>query len=133
PDLITRFRLKEDWFFDRNLGRMVVRIIGIAPLLDKYNEESQQYMFSYPMFWLHYPELREVLARYEVFNPENEVARMTWDEFFENRYFASYIIKTSNPFDATLATMGLQGTDALYEGQRISEEIFNKEHDMWVY
>ncbi|RYE20564.1 MAG: gliding motility protein GldN, partial [Sphingobacteriales bacterium] len=39
PDLITRFRLKEDWFFDRNLGRMVVRIIGIAPLLDKYNEE----------------------------------------------------------------------------------------------
>jgi gliding motility associated protien GldN len=34
PDVVTRFRLKEDWIFDRNLGRMVVRIIGLAPLKD---------------------------------------------------------------------------------------------------
>jgi hypothetical protein len=85
------------------------------------------------MFWIYYPELRETLVQYEVFNPENDVARMTWDEFFENRYFASYIIKVSNPFDNTFNMMGLQGTDALYEGQRTSEVLFNKEHDMWVY
>ncbi len=132
PDAVTKFRIKEDWIFDRNLGRMVVRIVGLAPLLDRYNDDGT-FRASAPMFWIWYPEMRDLLAQYEVFNPENDVARMTWDEYFENRYFASYIIKVSNPFDNTFSQMGLQGTDALYEGQRVSEQIFNKEHDMWVY
>lgn len=132
PEIVTKFRLKEDWIFDRNLGRMVVRIIGMAPLKDVYNEDGS-YRASTPMFWIYYPEMRDLLAQYEVFNPENDVARMTWDEFFENRFFSSYIMKVSNPFDNTFIGMGLQGTDALYEGQRITEQIFNKEHDMWIY
>lgn len=132
PDVVTRFRIKEDVVFDRNIGRMVTRIIGLAPLRDIYNEDGS-YRATTPMFWMYYPEMRETLAQYEVFNPENDVARMTWDEFFENRYFSSYVIKTSNPLDATLQQMGLSGTDLLYEGQRIQEELFNKEHDMWVY
>lgn len=133
PDAVTKFRLKEDWIFDRNLGRMVVRIIGLAPMLDKYSDDDNRYLFSYPMFWVFYPDLRPTLAQYEVFNPENDVARMTWDEFFENRYFSSYVTKVSNPFDKNFNQLGLQGTDALYEGQRVSEDMFNKEHDMWVY
>lgn len=132
PDLITKFRIKEDHMFDRNLGRMVVRIIGLAPLMDKYNDDGS-FRASSPMFWLYYPELRIILVQYEVYNPENDVARMTWDEFFENRYFSSYVVKTSNPFDATFSVMGLEGTDLLYEGQRVNEQLFNKEHDMWVY
>lgn len=132
PDAVTKFRLKEDWMFDRNLGRMVVRIIGMAPMLDRYNEDGS-YRASAPMFWIYYPEMREVLAQYEVFNPENDVARMTWDEYFENRFFSSYIVKVSNPFDNSFTGMGLTGTDALYEGQRQTEMIFNKEHDMWIY
>jgi len=132
PDMVTKFRLKEDWIFDRNLGRMVVRIIGLAPLKDIYNEDGS-FRASTPMFWLYYPELRDLLVQYEVYNPENDVARMNWDEFFENRFFSSYIVKESNPFDNTFNAMGLQGTDTLYEGQRVSEELFNKEHDMWVY
>jgi gliding motility associated protien GldN len=133
PDIVTKFRIKEDWIFDRNLGRMVVRIVGIAPIKDIYNPEDGSYRASTPMFWVWYPELRDQLSQYEVFNPENDVARMTWDEYFENRFFSSYIVKVSNPFDNSLTQMGLQGTDALYEGQRLSETIFNKEHDMWVY
>lgn len=133
PDLVTKFRIKEDYIFDRNQGRMVVRIIGLAPMMDKYSEEDQRFLFSYPMFWIYYPELRETLAKYEVYNPENDARRMTWDEFFENRFFSSYIIKVSNPFDANFNQLGLQGTDALYEGQRVQEELFNKDADMWVY
>lgn len=132
PDAVTKFRLKEDWIFDRNLGRMVVRIIGVAPLKDIYNEDGS-YRASTPMFWIYYPEMRDLVAQYEVFNPENDVARMTWDEYFENRFFSSYIVKVSNPFDNSFTGMGLQGTDALYEGQRTTEQIFNKEHDMWIY
>lgn len=132
PDRITKIRLKEDHIFDRNLGRKVVRIIGLCPLIDRYNDDGS-FRASSPMFWVHYPELRKLLVQYEVYNPDNDVARMTWDEFFENRYFASYIIKTSNPFNMNFTGMGLEGTDFLYEGQRVEEQLFNKEHDMWVY
>lgn len=132
PDVVTKYRIKEDWMFDRNLGRMVVRIIGIAPLIDRYNDDGT-YRGSQPMFWLYYPEIREVIAQYEVYNPENDVARMSWDEYFEGRFFSSRITKVSNPFDQTFNQQGRNGMEALYEAQRTQEMLFNKEHDMWVY
>ncbi len=54
---VTKYRLKEDWIFDRNAGRMVVRIIGIAPLMDRL-DESGNFRGSLAMFWLYYPELK---------------------------------------------------------------------------
>lgn len=132
PEGITKYRVKEDVVFDRNLGRMVTRIIGIAPFKDIYNDDGT-YRASQAMFWLYYPEVRPVIAQYEVFNPDNDVARMTWDDFFEGNYFASRIIKMSNPFDASFKEAGSTNMEALYDGQRAAEKMFNKEHDMWVY
>jgi gliding motility associated protien GldN len=132
PNSITKYRLKEDIIFDRNLGRKVTRIVGLAPLLDK-TSSSGEYMGTAVFFWLYYPEIRDVLAQYEVFNPDNDVARMTWDDYFEGRFFASYIIKVSNPFDARLQDIMPTKMDVLNEGQRISQDLFNKEHDMWIY
>lgn len=132
PNSITKFRIKEDVIFDRNLGRKVTRIIGLAPLLDK-KSASGEFIGTAPFFWLYYPDCRDMLAQYEVFNPENDVARMTWDDYFEGRFFASYIYKISNPFDARFKDLGMNEMDVLNEGQRVSEDLMNKEHDMWVY
>ena len=82
---------------------------------------------------MYYPEITSMLAQYEVFNPDNDVARMTWYDFFEGRYFASRIIKVSNPFDYSFKEKGMGNLEALYEGQKATETLFNKEHDMWVY
>ncbi|MBW7912760.1 MAG: gliding motility protein GldN [Taibaiella sp.] len=133
PDLITKYRIKEDWVFDRNLGRMVVRIVGIAPIKDIIDENTGLFRASQAVFWLYYPEIRPMLAQYEVFNPENDVARMTWDDYFEGRYFSSKIIKTSNPFDLSYSNRRMSPLEALYEGKKAEEMLFNKEHDMWVY
>lgn len=131
-DLVTKYRVKEDWIFDRNLGRMVVRIIGIAPYVDILDPNTLTLRGSSALFWIYYPEAREVLAQYEVFNPENDVQRLTWNDFFEGRFFSSRIIKISNPFDEVISVQH-PGMEGLYEAQRTSEMIFNKEHDMWVY
>jgi gliding motility associated protien GldN len=131
-DQITKFRIKEDWIFDRNLGRMVVRILGIAPLKDEYTDENV-FKFTIPLFWIYYPNIRETLAQYEVYNPENDVARINWDTYFENRYFSSYIIKVSNPYGASFNNLGYTPMEQLYEAEKTNEMIFNKEHDMWVY
>lgn len=132
PDVVTKYRLKEDWYIDRNIGRMQRQIIGIAPFKDIYNDDGS-FRASQAVFWLYYPEITSMLAQYEVFNPDNDVARMTWYEFFEGRYFASRIIKASNPFDYSFKEKGMSNLEALYEGQKATEMLFNKEHDMWVY
>jgi gliding motility associated protien GldN len=137
PSSITKYRIKEDWIFDRNEGQMVVRIVGIAPVKDIVVDGD--YRGSQPLFWLYYPDIRGLLAQYEVFNPLNDVARYTWDEFFESRQFSSRITKVSNPFGANPGSGGenfkdyLSPMESLYESQRTTQEIFNKEHDMWVY
>jgi len=132
PDIVTKYRLKEEWYIDRNIGRMQRQIIGIAPFKDIYNDDGS-FRASQAVFWLYYPEITSMLAQYEVFNPDNDVARMTWYEFFEGRYFASRIIKVSNPFDYSFKEKGMGNLEALYEGQKATEMLFNKEHDMWVY
>jgi gliding motility associated protien GldN len=132
PDVVTKYRVKEDWMFDRNLGRMVVRIIGIAPLIDKYNEDGT-YRGTSPLLWLYYPEARPVFAQYEVFNPENDVHRMTWDDYWEGRYWSGRIIQVSNWENRAFLNAGLTPLEALYESQRAVEQVYEKEHDMWVY
>lgn len=133
PDLVTKYRIKEDWIMDRNIGRMVVRIIGIAPMRDKIDDEGN-FRASYPMLWIYYPELRPVMAQYEVFNPENDVHRLTWDEFLEGRYWSGRIIQASNPFGfTTFQGQGYSDMEALYEGQRLQQKLIDKEHDMWMY
>lgn len=133
PDDITKFRLKEDWIFDKNLGRMVVRIIGIAPYFDKKNDDGT-FRASLPLFWLYYPELRTSNVKYEVYNPENDVYRITWDDFFEKRLFSSYLLKSTfdNPLQEDIIKTK-KGIDILNKGEEVKEKLFNVEHDMWVY
>ena len=137
PGNITKYRIKEDWIFDRNVGQMIVRIVGIAPVIDIMKDGD--YRGSKAVFWLYYPDIRGLLAQYEVFNPHNDLARYTWDEFFESRQFSSKVIQVSNPFGPNPGSGGVKFRDymnpmeSLYESQHTAEEIFNKEHDMWVY
>lgn len=132
PDVVTLYRIKEDWMFDRNLGRMVVRIIGIAPLVDIKNEDGTT-RASTPLLWIYYPEARPVFAQYEVFNPENDVHRLTWDDYLEGRYWSGRIIQVSNGTNESFSQAGMSKMESLYESQRMTEQVFDKEHDMWVY
>lgn len=127
---VNKYRLKEDWVFDRNAGRLVVRIVGLAPLKDELSEATGEVAYSAPMFWLYYPELRKVLANYEVYNPQNTLHRMTWTDYFDGRYFSSYVIKTdaNNPTGSDFAK-GLRG---LEEGEHALDALRDKDDDMWA-
>jgi gliding motility associated protien GldN len=128
---VTKYRIKEDWVFDRNVGRMVVRIVAIAPLKDVTNENTGEYMYSAPLFWLNYEQLRSVLVNYEVYNPQNDLHRMTWTDFFDSRRFASVVIKTSanNPTGTTFER-SLRG---LQDGENAIEGIREMEDNMWSH
>jgi len=128
---VKRLRIKEQWFFDENTSSLQVRILGIAPLIDVKGENGE-FRYEKPLFWAHYPALRPVLARSKVFNPLNDGALTSWEDLFERRFFASHIFKQSNVRDDRLENI-YSGVDRLLEADKIKQEIFNFEHDLWSY
>ncbi len=127
PNKVLHWRVKEDWFFNKKTSTMQVRIMGLAPLY--YDEEAK---IETPLFWIYYPSSRSVLSHNEAFNPKNDAQRMSWDDMFQMRLFSSVIIKESNVFDRRIQEYAT-GLDALRESDRIKEDIFNFEHDLWSY
>lgn len=131
PQKIKKFRLKEDWIFDEETSTMVVRIIGIAPIIEDI-DASGNYRGDKVLFWAYYPELRPVLAQYRVFNPHNDATTLSWEDVFEMRFFSSYIMKESNVHDRRIQDYSA-GVDALLEADRVKHDIFAFEHDLWTY
>ena len=128
---IVRYRVKEDWVWDRQRSQRHIRIIGIAPIIEKKDDEGNSQGLS-PLFWLYYPECRYVFANSECYNYENDAQRRTFEEIFQKRYFSSYITKETNVFDRSINDYA-QGLDALLESERIKDELFTIEHDLWHY
>lgn len=128
---IKMFKIKEDWYFDRQRSERYVRIIGIAPMREIRGEDGEFRGYQ-DMFWLYFPELRYVLANWDIFNRQNDAERRSYDDFFWKRHFHSYVVKESNVYDRNIAEY-TSGIDHLLESERIKQEIFEFEQDLWSY
>jgi gliding motility associated protien GldN len=131
---VKKWRLKEEWFFDKQRSVMDVRIIGLAPLQEDRDEVNNQLLGTFsPLFWVYFPEAREILINAEVFNlVKNDAERRTYDDIFWKRMFGSTIVKEANVMDRKVNEYMI-GLDGLLEAERIRAEIFNIEHDLWEY
>ena len=128
---VNKFRVKEDWIFDEETSTMVTRIMAIAPIMDVV-DDNDNYRGQKAMFYAYYPDFRKFLVNYEVKNEDNEAQNLTWEDIFEMRYFGSYIMKESNIQDRRISEYA-EGRQALFESERIKDEIFMKEHNLWSY
>lgn len=131
PTDVKRFRIKEDWFFDKQRSVMEVRVLGICPVRDNYDEKGLFRAYD-PLFWIHFPEARPVFAKAEVFNRYNSAARKTYDDIFWKRMFSSYIYKEDNVYDRRISDYAT-GVDALMEAERVKTELFNFEQNLWEF
>jgi gliding motility associated protien GldN len=130
---IKKWRIKEQWFFDKQRSVMDVRIIGLCPIADDRDEDGFLTGSPRPICWFYFPEVRHVLKNALAFNlVKNEAENKTFEDIFMKRMFASTIVKEGNVYDRDINQYKI-GLDALLEAQRIKEEIFNIEHDLWEY
>lgn len=129
---IIQYRLKEDWFFDKQRSVLDVRIIGLAPV--RYDKSPDGTIEgTRTMFWLYFPtDCRYVFNNYFAYNDKNGARWMSFDDYFMKRRFSSFIIKEENNYDRNIDKYRV-GVDALLESQKITEEIRNIEHDVWQY
>lgn len=135
-DAIENITLKEDWFFDKQKSVMECRIIGIGLnvpksckiyKLDTYNPNDVD-----PGIWFYFPQLRPLLASKEVYNSKNDAERRTFDDIFWKRQFSSNIVRESNVYDREIQSYS-KGIDALLENERVKNDLFKYEHDMWHF
>ena len=128
---IHRYRLKEDWIFDKQRSCMDIRIIGLAPLKANRGVDGEARGYQ-PLFWLYFPEIRYVLVNHSAFNRWNDGEQRSFDHIFRTRMFSSTIVKESNVFDRCIPDYKT-GVAGVLESERIKMELFEFEHDLWHY
>ena len=130
PDSIIKFRIKEDWIFDKQRSIFEPRIVGIAPLIKpKAGGVDLDYQ---PAFWIYFPDARPLLATKEAVSGNSDATGLSFDDVFMKRIFTSYIVKTSNAKDERIKDYA-QGIDKLYESEKIKKSLMDWELNLWSY
>lgn len=124
---LTVVRMKEDWFFDKQKSVLEVRILGMQIL--SVDEEKGALK---PLFWVYFPACRKYLAKHEVFNTKNDSERRTFEDVFWKRQFSSTVFKETNVYDRMFMEY-TSGIDQLLESDRVKNDIFRWEHDLWHF
>lgn len=130
PDSILKFRIKEDWIFDKQRSVFEPRIIGIAPMI-RISAAGQSFD-EQPAFWIYFPEVRHLLVTKPAVNRNNDATGLSFDDLFMKRLFASYIVKESNPEDLRIKDYAV-GIEKLYESERVKKALMDFEHDLWSF
>lgn len=132
---VKQLMLKEVWYFDKQKSTLQVRILGICPIRVYYRTEdkNQETILRKKLFWVYYPEIRPLLAKYESLNFYNGARSFSFDDLFLTRRFDSYIVKEENVYNNRSIEQYASGEYAAKESDRIKNSIFNYEQDLWEY
>ena len=130
PDSVVKFRIKEDWIFDKQRSIFEPRIVGIAPMVKpKAGSLDLDYQ---PAFWVYFPDARPIFATKEVVSRDNDATGLSFDDVFVKRIFTSYVVKESNDKDERIKDYAT-GIDKLYESERIKKSLMDWELNLWQY
>ena len=135
---IEGYMMKGMWYFDKRQGELKYRLIALAPMgkdvltLGLPDVEDDN---VYELFWIFYPEAREVLHEAKVFNPKNASHPISFDHLLNARRFSSVIIREENIYGNRKISDYIRGNSLfqLLEADRIKENIRDREIDMWNY
>jgi len=132
---ISEYQIRGYWYFDKRQGELRYRLLGIAPVAPDVNFLSDDEPDMVPLFWVWYPDAREILHNAKAFNRKNTSMPFTYDHVLNARRFNSVIYKEDNiqgdreVNDYVIDNALMQ----LLESERIKESIRNFEMDMWSY
>lgn len=129
PTRVTKFRIKEDIFFDKQRSRLESRIIGVAPLMNiTTSSELADVVGSTPAFWLYFPQLRYSLVKVDITDPDKGIYDMTMDDLFVQKKYTSTIIRESSAGALQL------GDDAkqTHDSQQMEQKIDAYKKKLWT-
>ncbi|MGE5943269.1 MAG: gliding motility protein GldN [Flavobacteriales bacterium] len=132
---ITEYRIKGLWYFDKRQAEMKYRLLGIAPVAQDVNFIGTENADLVELFWVFFPDAREVLHEAKAFNNENSSMPFSFDHILNSRRFNGYIYKEENvQGDRKISEyVSENALMQLLESDRIKDKIRDFELDMWTY
>jgi len=136
-DKIVQYRIKGTWYFNKRLGELKYRLLGIAPVAPDVSTLSQgpEAMKDalVPLFWIWFPDAREALANSNVFNTRNSSQPITYDHMLNSRRFNATIYREENVYEDRQVNEYIyeDALRQLLESERIKSVIRDFEQDMW--
>ena len=132
---IRQYRIKGTWYFNKRLGEMRYRLLGICPVAPdvaiKSAGNDQEELVE--LFWVWFPDARQSLNKNKVFNARNSSQPITYDAMLNARRFNSIIYKEENIYEDRQVKDYIfeDALRQLLESERIKATIRDFEQDMW--
>ncbi len=143
-ETVKLLKVKGMWYVDRRDGQMKYRLLGIAAMgpdptmmaektADGVSLGDKNELID--LFWVYYPDAREVLANAVVFNNKNLSSDVSYDDVLNARRFSSVIYKSDNGLGTGVIKDYIphDAEEQLEESDRIKNQILEMENDMWNY
>lgn len=132
---VTQYKIKGFWYFDKRQSELKYRLLAICPVTpDVYtmNSDEKDYI---ELFWIFFPDAREVLHEAKAFNDKNSAMPISFDQILNSRHFNSVIYREENVYgDREIKEyMKDNAQNQLLEAERVKEKIRDFESDMWNY
>ncbi|KQB39057.1 GldN protein [Flavobacterium daejeonense] len=132
---VTQYKIKGFWYFDKRQSELKYRLLAICPVTpDVYtmNSDEKDYI---ELFWIFFPDAREVLHEAKAFNEKNSAMPISFDQILNSRRFNSVIYREENVYgDREIQEyMKDNAQSQLLEAERVKEKIRDFESDMWNY
>jgi gliding motility associated protien GldN len=134
---IKKYRLVEDWIYDKVRSQYYVRIVSIAPQYEMRLggvNLGWQDLCVFKYYSKDGIDLRHVLVDKMVFNRQTNSPELSYDDWFEQRLFSSFIIKTANHHDTYIRNQSDfkdNGSEALMEAERKQRELQEREENLY--
>jgi len=135
---IEGFKIKGLWYFDKRQGELKYRLLALAPIapdVQTMGREDIDITEQLPLFWVWFPDARNLLHDMKVFNPKNSAFPISFDHILNARRFNSIIYREENIFGDRDVSDYVKGNSLfqVLESNKIKDQIRNKELDMWNY
>lgn len=141
---VKLLKIKGMWYVDRRDGQMKYRLLGIAAMgqdpaiMGQFGPDGKPIAGKdelIDLFWVWYPDAREILANAVVFNSKNLSSTITYDDILNARRFSSIIYKADNGIGTGVIADYIPNNaeEQLEESERIKNQILMMENEMWNY
>lgn len=132
---IMEYHIKGLWYFDKRQAELKYRLLGIAPVAPDVNFIGTEDADLVELFWVFFPDAREVLHEAKSFNDANSSIPFSFDHILNSRRFSGYIYKEENvQGDRAISEYVAENAlMQLLESERIKDKIRDFELDMWTY
>lgn len=136
---IEGYKIKGVWYIDKRQGEMKFRLLGVAPVAQDVQtigrEDIGDINEKLPIFWVFYPDARQVMHEMKVFNPNNAAFPISFDHLLNAHRFSSLIYKEENIYGDREVKEYVKGNSLfqVLESEKLKEDIRNKELNIWNY